>query len=278
MRIDADFKSEIGNQNSQIVSPCLRGGRDVSEHTLKFPVPMLDVRVFLKLLQLELRARPPQAPVTKIWLRAEPARPRSTQGGLFLPEAPEPEKLEVTLAKIGSSVHRPIGASESAGADELRVGVAEVIDTHRPDAFRMKRFSSQQPATGIRQKQNPPRRHGGTEKISSSGHRFIGSSGGPAESDSRGACLALRRFRPPMQASVRVEGGRPVGLTANDEAGEEHRGAIVWASGPWRTSGEWWNEQQWSRDVWDVAVAGETVTVYRIYCERGVWWVEGTYD
>src|ERR1019366_347116 len=68
------------------------------EHTarLRLPVPMLDSAAFLKMLQLELSGRPPAAPVVKVWLRADPVKPRRLQHGLFLPPSPEPEKLEVT--------------------------------------------------------------------------------------------------------------------------------------------------------------------------------------
>ena len=72
--------------------------------TLSLPLPMLDAKLFLKLLQLDLNAHPPGAPILKIHLAAEPARPRSAQGGLFLPPSPEPEKLELTLARIASLV------------------------------------------------------------------------------------------------------------------------------------------------------------------------------
>ena len=59
------------------------------------------------------------------------------------------------------------------------------------------------------------------------------------------------------------------------------RGEVVWCAGPWRSSGEWWTEQAWSRQEWDVAVRNEEgVAVYRIYRDEigGKWWVEGTYD
>ncbi|MFI5087059.1 MAG: hypothetical protein ACHP7I_01590 [Terriglobales bacterium] len=75
---------------------------------LRLPVPMLDAKVFLKLLQLDLQAHPPQAPVTKVWLRAEPAEPRRAQNGLFVPEAPEAEKLSVTLARIERVVGKSV--------------------------------------------------------------------------------------------------------------------------------------------------------------------------
>jgi protein ImuB len=96
--------------------------------TLRLPLPMLDAKLFLKLLQLDLSAHPPGAPILKIHLVAEPARPRSAQGGLFLPPSPEPEKLELTLARIASLV------------GESRVGSLELLDTYRAEGFRMKRF------------------------------------------------------------------------------------------------------------------------------------------
>jgi protein ImuB len=93
--------------------------------TLRFPVPMLDIQSFLKLLQLDLSAHPPPAPVVRIWLEAEPAKPRAAQTGLFIPLAPEPEKLEITLARLRALVGDP-----NVGSPELR-------DTHRPGAFQM---------------------------------------------------------------------------------------------------------------------------------------------
>ncbi|MGB2606266.1 MAG: DNA polymerase Y family protein, partial [Candidatus Sulfotelmatobacter sp.] len=64
------FQSEIGNRQSAIRSTCF-------QRTLRLPLPMLDTKLFLKLLQLDLNAHPPGAPIIKIHLAAEPARPRS---------------------------------------------------------------------------------------------------------------------------------------------------------------------------------------------------------
>ena len=96
--------------------------------TLRFPVPMLDTKAFLKLLDLDLGAHPPPSPVVKVWLEAEPAKPRAAQTGLFIPLAPEPEKLELTLARLRGLV----GAGN--------VGSPELLDTHRPGAFAMRSF------------------------------------------------------------------------------------------------------------------------------------------
>jgi protein ImuB len=97
------------------------------EHTrmLRFPVPMLDTKAFLKLLDLDLGAHPPPSPVVKVWLEAEPAKPRAAQTGLFIPLAPEPEKLELTLARLRGLV------------SEGNVGSPELLDTHRPGAFQL---------------------------------------------------------------------------------------------------------------------------------------------
>jgi protein ImuB len=96
--------------------------------SFQFPVPMQDTRTFLKLLQLDLAAHPPNGPVKKIFLAAQPAPSRFAQSGLFLPRGPAPERLELTLARI-----RAIAGDE-------RVGSAELLDTHAPGAFRMRPF------------------------------------------------------------------------------------------------------------------------------------------
>ena len=91
---------------------------------------------------------------------------------------------------------------------------------------------------------------------------------------------ALRRFRLPVPARVHVQDGRPVRILT-DRRGVTG-GAIVQSAGPWRTSGEWWNDgasgRSWDRDEWDVAVADGTV--YRLYVERhiGQWFLEGIMD
>jgi len=55
-------------------------------------------------------------------------------------------------------------------------------------------------------------------------------------------------------------------------------GRVMMAKGPWRTSGEWWREDAWSRDEWDVAI--ESGALYRLFQEivSGRWFIEGSYD
>ena len=98
------------------------------ERTITLPTPMRNSKTFLRLLLLDLESNLPQAPITAVAIAAEPAKPRVLQNGLFIPLAPEPEKLELTLARLAKLV----GAGN--------VGSPELLDTYRPDSFRMKRF------------------------------------------------------------------------------------------------------------------------------------------
>ena len=97
--------------------------RATHERTLRLPVPSLDTKAFLKLLQLDLEAHPPAEPVVHVWMAMNPVKPQAAQSGLYVLAAPEPVKLEVTLARIRGIVGKG------------RVGYVEVLDTHRPDAF-----------------------------------------------------------------------------------------------------------------------------------------------
>ncbi|HEY7097038.1 MAG TPA: DNA polymerase Y family protein [Terriglobales bacterium] len=211
------------------------------QRTLRLPVPLLDAKVFLKLLQLDLKAHPPGAPIVKIHLSAEPVRPRAAQGGLFLPPTPEPEKLELTLARITGIV------------GEGRVGSLELLDTYCPEGFRMQRF-----APGA-VPEKPP--------IDS------------ALKKSDGAVTALRMFRPPINASVTLRDGKPAQVTCPKR--KEIGGDILWVAGPWRSSGDWWEQDGWSRDEWDIALqAGTGIALYRLVRDlmSGRWLVEGSYD
>ncbi len=84
---------------------------------------------------------------------------------------------------------------------------------------------------------------------------------------------AARVFRPALHANVQAANGRPARIEARGI-----RGAVIASAGPWRTSGDWWREDAWSRDEWDIALSNGAL--YRIYRDRvsGEWFVEGIYD
>ena len=220
----------------------LRNRGEELQRTLRLPLPMLDPKLFLKLLQLDLNAHPPGAPIIKIHLVAEPSRQRSAQGGLFLPPSPEPEKLELTLARIANIVGEP------------RVGVMELLDTHRAEGFRMRRF-----VPGTAPSDSKPNHPDAEEK--------------------KCAVAALRIFRPPLRANVTLENGEPARVLCARK--KEVQGTVLWKAGPWRSSGDWWEREAWARDEWDVALQStDEIALYRLVHDllSGNWFVEGTYD
>jgi protein ImuB len=222
--------------------------RTEHERTISLPVPMHNPKMLLRLLLFEIEAQPPQAAIISVTIIAEPVKPRLAQTGLFIPLAPEPEKLELTLARLAKLV----------GAD--KVGSPEILDTHRPDAFRIKRFSV---STG----QNRT----GRNRQSAIGNRQC--------------VMGFRVFRPPWRADVQTMQGRPARISAHNVTSScLVRGKVICASGPWRTSGDWWRSDVWVRDEWDIAVADSipkrSDVLCRIYrdLQSDDWFVEGIYD
>ena len=218
------------------------------ERAITLPVPMRNPKTLLRLLMFDIEREPPQAAIIAVAITAEPIKPRASQTGLFIPLAPEPERLEITLARLAKLV----------GAEN--VGTPEILDTHRPDAFRMNRFS----IPSSRKK-----RHSNPQAAIRNGQCVIG----------------LRIFRPPWRVDVRTRDGKPMRIDApsGDPCGRV-RGQIVCACGPWRGAGDWWRTDVWARDEWDVAVvdpkSGEGEVLCRIYRDLTTeqWFVAGIYD
>jgi protein ImuB len=267
-----------------------------SAHELKLnlPYPMRDHKVFLKLLLLEAEAHPPSAAVVAVSINCEPLKPRVLQTGLFMPLAPEPAKLELTIARLAKLV-----GLENVGSPEL-------LDTHRPDAFRVKRFVIQEEKRKLSKRQTASDK----QKVAIKNSRF--------EIPNPKFAMGFRRFRPPLRAMVEAARGYPTEINAWGKDRSVY-GKVIGLAGPWRTSGEWWRSDLWARDEWDVAVEvrgqrseirgqrseirnqrseigaqrsegsnikgvgsqiGPSQILYRIYRElrSGTWFVEGIYD
>jgi protein ImuB len=229
------------------------------ERTLRLPVPARESNFLLKLLKLDLEAHPPGAAVTTVKVVAVPARSRARQMGLYLPLSPEPEKLEVTLARISATV------------GEGRVGAPVLLDTHRPNAFRQEKF--------VLAEANEKKNAGVAAKAGSDAEG--GTSPFPTG--------ALRIYRPALPATVELSKAKPAQIVCD---GVQRR--VLAHAGPWRTKGDWWAETVWARDEWDVLMhalrpklekesgrkAEEETAVYRIYRDLRSrrWFVEGIYD
>ena len=216
------------------------------ERRLALPYPMRDHKVFLKLLLLDTEMHPPHAAVRTVSIACEPVKPRVLQNGLFVPLAPAPDKLELTLARLAKLV------------GEENIGAPALLDTHRPDAFDLKRFTLKSEQRKRRKKEN--------QQSAIDGNR---------------QCLGFRMFRPPLRAIVQADQGWPTQVSAWSRQRSVY-GKVVSVAGPWRTTGDWWREDRWARDEWDVTIESnnKTSALYRIYRELGSgnWFVEGNYD
>jgi protein ImuB len=230
---------------------------------LTLPIAMRDSKVLLKLVRLSLQTDPPKSPIQKIKMTADSAPPRVSQSGLFVPRGPDPEKLELTIARLAKLV------------GESNVGVAELLDTHRAENFRMAHWA------------------GGANVLRTKASRNLGKSTRLSRNEkfqrARKVASGFRMLRPAIAASVEVDEEKPVRVSFSGMQGD-----VVAASGPWRSSGEWWQEDGWDQDEWDLAIEfgmcgikGEKNAgswpqggVYRIYYDvpRRSWFVRGFYD
>jgi protein ImuB len=224
---------------------------------LKPALPSIDRKFLLKLLHLEIGARPPRAAVTALTLRAEAGQQSKVQLGLFTPQTPEPSRLDVTLARLRAMV----------GSE--RVGSPVLEDTHRAGGFRMDGFAIPGPQMqGI----STPR-----TKTSPRGPR----TGGTRTSVEEHARMALRRVRPARMVRVVFREAKPATFRDEDRSYE-----IAAAYGPWRTSGCWWAlkscDGAWDTEEWDVLAAphdGAPVACL-LTCDRArnAWRLEAFYD
>jgi protein ImuB len=251
-QLDPAFENSFPRpkENSHRIVHKKSAGKKTYEKSMTLPVPMRDSKMLLKLLRLHLQSDPPAAPILKVWMAADPARPRPAQGGLFQPVSPDPEKLELTVARLANLV------------GDSNIGSPELVDTHRPGEFRLSRFLPQR-------------------------EDFLRSNRHPL--------TAFRIFRPPIPAKVDLRDSRPAIVSFNTLRGE-----VIAASGPWRTSGDWWRDDTWHHDEWDLELRFDPVPsqsgrgcfsnaplakspphgVYCIYFDslRQSWFIRGVYD
>jgi protein ImuB len=192
---------------------------------------------------------------------------------LFVPKGPDPEKLELTVARLAKLV------------GEGNVGAAEIMDTHRFENFRMSRFADIAEPTRCRGKS--PDAVLRTENAASL-ERDRKSGGAPPHAKSTG----FRVIRPPVPVKVELSEAQPAQVFFRGAKGE-----VTSVSGPWRCSDDWWQEDAWDHDEWDLAIDFSTISrerelrerrndpfpargVYRVFYDalRKGWFMRGFYD
>ena len=226
--------------------------KQIYERVFKIPQPTSDVDLLFRMLHTHLENFKSEYPITAVSLQAEPAKPSRQQFGLFETSVRDPNQLYETLARLVALL----------GSD--RVGTPVLEETHRPDAFHLEPFAWDS-STGFqpvwtagvpacdrtgRQDACPPHSHDGCARLSA----------------------ALRRFRPNIAASVLLADEQPIHLRS-----AQMSGAVSGQSGPYRASGNWWDEKIWSRSECDLQL--ENGIQCRCYqSAEGSWNIEGIYD
>ena len=225
--------------------------REVHERSLQLPAPMRDARTLRTLALLDLESHPPAAAIDRVVVAVDPTPGRVIQFSLLTRPLPSPEQLSTLMARL------------TALMGEDRCGSAVTVDSWQPGAFEMKAFS---PGSGI----GDP---GSAENPQNPQNLRIPDPG------SRIPSVALRRFRFPVAARVRVDRGVPIRVMT-DRRGL-NGGKVEAYAGPWRASGGWWIDERvksWEHDEWDVTLSDGAT--YRIFRERDTdaWFIEGVVD
>jgi protein ImuB len=159
------------------------------------------------------------------------------------PGKPTPQQFglfEMTLREPNRLYETLARLTALLGTD--RVGTPVLEETYRPDAFHLEPFSWQS--------NQPP----GVPQL--------------RESCSR---AALRRFRPVTSASMLLENNKPIHLRS-----AEINGPVAAQTGPYISSGNWWNEKSWERREWDLEL--ESGVVCRSHVRGEAWKIDGIYD
>jgi protein ImuB len=245
--------------------------RTVHERSQQLPAPIRDARALRTLALLDLESHPPSAAIDRVVVAVDPTPGRVLQFSLLTRPLPLPEQLSTLMARL------------TALMGEGRCGSPVAVDTWQPGAFAMKPFAPTD---------HEPRRHRGTgTNCSSLDDLRVSVPPWPV--------IALRRFRIPIPVRVRIDQDTPVRLMI-DRRGFSGGHVDIYA-GPWRTSGNWWNNgsrrhgvtedtknlrvsvspwlgEVWDRDEWDLTLSDGAT--YRVYRDRttDAWFLEGIVD
>jgi protein ImuB len=201
------------------------------------PAPTRDAEMLFRTLHTHLENARTDSPIHWLRLSFKPCRPRQDQFSLFEAALRDPHQFHETLARLGAL----LGSG--------RAGTPRLEDTHRPDSVHI------DPAALCQGQAQPD----------------IGGLAAHCNGQDRSQGLALRRFRPPVAATVELRNNKPVLLNC-----PLFTGAIVQSRGPWRLSGNWWDNQAWARQEWDVQTRDGAL--YRLVQQDEQWVVEGMMD
>ncbi len=213
---------------------------------IRSPSPSADDAAWRTLVRLNLEGRPPAAPVLSLSLRAESTSARAVQFSFTGAGRSSPERVASALARLQRFF------------PEDRIGSPQLVDTHTPDRFVLRPFD---PISQSKTRKKPS----------------------PTPPNPRPPATALRAIRPPAHATVRVDlAGAPVSLQVQDhDRFLNIRGRVRSNAGPYLLSTQWWNEEAFAREEWDVEIASEGGTAaYLIFRDprNDTWYLAAEID
>ena len=174
--------------------------------------------------------------IISLRLAAKPAKPEAQQFGLFESTLRDPNHFAETLAQL----------TGLCGTDH--VGTPQLVPSHKPDSFLLA----------------PPEFN---SSASNSAFRIPDSA--LAQGDKLGP--QLRRFRPPLPSQIEFREQKPSLLRSH-----VFIGPIVGTRGPFFSSGDWWDDNRWTREEWDIQTSDGSL--FRIFRSPEGCFVEGIYD
>jgi protein ImuB len=201
------------------------------ERSLPIPAPTLDITVLFRVLSQYLETVQTTAPVVGFTLEVFASDPAKHQFDLFYGGLKDPNRFFQTLARLAALV------------GNNRAGIPERLSSYKPDNIRLRL-----PAFDWK-----------TNSSTS------------IERDQPGIGPALRRYRPPISATVELADGKPILIHSRLITGR-----IDKQRGPWKTSGNWWDPDRWEIQEWDVQVTDGGI--YRLTFSAGNWAISGVYD
>ncbi len=259
----------------QLVTKQDDGTRVMHERTLELPTPIRDPRTLRTLALLDLESNPPAAAIDRVIVAVDPTAARVIQFSLLTRPLPTPDQVSTLVARLDALM------------GQGRSGSPAPVDSWQPGAFAMQPFA---PVEADSLQRDGTRRHGehGDLEGFSSEKKILRVSVSPCSVSGEDAvtpAVALRRFRLPVPARVRVERAAPVRVMT--DRGGLTGGSVEACAGPWRTSGGWWTgvpapgrpaPRPWDHDEWDVTLSDGAT--YRVFRERDTdaWFIEGVVD
>jgi protein ImuB len=246
------------------------------ERLFKIPQPTNNEDILFRMLHTHLENFTSKQPIVAAELEAQPSRSVRQQFGLFETALRDPMQLHETLARLVGLL----------GAE--RVGTPVLEKTHRPDAFRMKPFvwEFRPSRTGVfdQDNRNAMRMNRAAQENETNDPHVTLSPEESRACDSTAVreIIPLRRLRKRIKATVLLESNRPAHVRSAVRTGMAVRvgptidGATVMQEGPYPLSGNWWDEQAWTRVEWDVEI--ENGMIARCYRDQDGWAIDGIYD